>query len=211
MPEIPKSLLTTISNAVFLITLILFCILSNGSILGILARFRKLRTHPNILIANLALVDLLTALINMPMYLVFSILEVNWYNGKNLAIITLFMARLFMALNLTAMLALLVNVFLALKFGLRYFIWTKTNEKAVAVVIIDWVVCFVLIFLSCSTLFHIDLQDTHVLVYRQAYFAEQRTLVVSVMAVLVLCLIIFCILIFISLRKMKLQVSLIEL
>ena len=210
MPEIPKSLLTTISNAGFLITLILFCILSNGSILGILARFRKLRTYPNILIANLALVDLLTALINMPMYLVFSILEVSWYKGKILAIITFFMARLFMALNLTAMLVLLVNVFLALTFGLRYLTW-KTSEKAVAIVIIDWVVCFVLIFLSCSTLFHIDLQDTHVLVYRQAYFAEQKTLAVSVIAVLVLCLIIFCILVFISLRKMKLQVSLIEL
>lgn len=146
----------------------------------------------------------------MPMYLVFGILEVSWYNGKNLAIITLFMARLFMALNLTATLVLLVNVFLALTFDLRYFTW-KTNEKAVAIVIIDWVVCFVLIFLSCSTLFHIDLQDTHVVVYRQAYFAEQRTLLVSFMAALVLCLIIFCILVFISLRKMKLQVSLIQL
>ena len=208
MSEISKSLFTTISNAGFLIALIVFCILGNGSVLGILARFKKLRTYPNIPIANLALVDLLTALINMPLYLVFSILEVSWFKGKIMAIITLFMARLFMALNLTAMLVLLVNVLLALTCGLRYFTW-KTNEKAVAIVFIDWFLCFLLVFLSCSTLFDINLQNAHVLIYRQAYFAQQKTLVISVMTVLVLCLIIFCILVFISLRKMKLQVSLI--
>ena len=171
MSEISKSLFTTISNAGFLIALIVFCILGNGSVLGILARFKKLRTYPNIPIANLALVDLLTALINMPLYLVFSILEVSWFKGKIMAIITLFMARLFMALNLTAMLVLLVNVLLALTCGLRYFTW-KTNEKAVAIVFIDWFLCFLLVFLSCSTLFDIDLQNTHVLIYRQAYFGD---------------------------------------
>lgn len=61
--------LTTILVVVPLPLLGVFAILGNGIILGIVARFKKFRTFPNILIANLALIDSLNALVNIPMYL----------------------------------------------------------------------------------------------------------------------------------------------
>ena len=126
-----KPLSATISMVVLLLSLAVFSVISNGFVLGIVARFKKLRDYANILIANLALVDLLNALINMPMYLLYGVLEVSWFKGKTLATLLAFLHRLFLLLNITSMLVLLVNVFLALKFDLRYFAW-KTEEKAIA-------------------------------------------------------------------------------
>ena len=42
---------------------------SFGFVLGIIARFKKLHTFPNILITNRALADFFNAFINIPMYL----------------------------------------------------------------------------------------------------------------------------------------------
>ena len=55
------SVLTTI--------LTLASVLGNGFVLAVVARFKSLRTVPNILIANIALVDLFNAVINMPSYM----------------------------------------------------------------------------------------------------------------------------------------------
>lgn len=85
-----KPLSTTISMAVCLSTLIISSSLANGLILGVIVRFKKLRTFPNILLANAALVDLLNALINMPTYLLYCVLEVGWLKGKTMAILSVY-------------------------------------------------------------------------------------------------------------------------
>jgi len=105
-------------------------------VLGIVARFKKLRNYANILIANLALVDLLNALSNMPIYFLYGVLEVSWFKGKTLAILSAFLSRLFLLLNMTSMLIILVNVFLALTFDLRYFAW-KTEERAIVIIVLQ--------------------------------------------------------------------------
>ena len=99
-----RPLSATVSMAVLLLSLAVFSVISTGFVLGIVARFKKLRNYANILIANLALVDLLNALINMPMYLLYGVLEVNWFKGKTLAIISAFLYGLFLLLNITSML-----------------------------------------------------------------------------------------------------------
>ena len=48
---------TIIFSLVILSIVTIFAVLGNGFVLGIIARFKKLRTFPNILISNLALVD----------------------------------------------------------------------------------------------------------------------------------------------------------
>ena len=53
--EVEDSSFMTIAVLVFMSFLALFAILGNGLVLGIIARFKNLRTFPNILIANLAL------------------------------------------------------------------------------------------------------------------------------------------------------------
>ena len=125
-------------------------------VLGIVARFKKLRNYANILIANLALADLLNALINIPMYLLYSVLGVSWFKGKTLAVVSLLFYRLYLLLNITSMLILLVNVFLALTFDLRYFAW-KTEEKAILIVAVQWLACFVVTSFSFLPLFDINL------------------------------------------------------
>ena len=118
----------SVSMVILLSSLAVFSVLGNGFVLGIAVRCKKLRTYPNSLIPNLVLVDLLNALINMPIYLLYGVLEVSWFKGKTFAILRSFLSRLFTFLNVVSMLILLVNVFLALTFDLRHFTW-KTNAN----------------------------------------------------------------------------------
>ncbi|KAL9960956.1 hypothetical protein ACROYT_G034465 [Oculina patagonica] len=137
-------------------TLSIFSVLGNGLVIGIIARFKKLRTFPNILIANLALVDLLNALINMPIYLLYAVLEVSWFKGKTLAILSFCLHRLSQLLNMVSMLVLLVNVLLAVAFDLRYFTW-KTNERAMAIVVFEWLFSIAVVLSTSVSLFDVDL------------------------------------------------------
>ena len=79
---------------------------------------KKLRTFPNILIANLALADLMNTLVNIPIYVLWGVLNVKWFSGKTSAIISLFLSHLFILVNVVCMLVLLVNVFLAIALDL---------------------------------------------------------------------------------------------
>ena len=75
--EVEDSSFMTVFVLVFMSFLDLFAILGNGIVLGIIARFKKLRTFPNILIANLALADFFNAFISIPMYLLYAVLNVK--------------------------------------------------------------------------------------------------------------------------------------
>ena len=200
-----KPLSVTISMAVLLLLLAVSSAVGNGFVLAILARFKKLRNYANTLIANLALVDLLNSLINLPFYLLYGVLKVSWFKGKTLAFLSSFFNRLFILLNLASMLMLLVNVFLALTFDLRYFTW-KTNEKAMAIVLVEWLVCLAVVTLSCLPLFEIDLQNADVLTYRQVIFEKNKTVVASSMTLFILCAIVLGTLVLCSVRRKKLKV-----
>ena len=63
--EVEDSLFMTICALVFTPSLAVFAVLGNGIVLGIIARFKKLCTFPNILIANLALADFFNPIINI--------------------------------------------------------------------------------------------------------------------------------------------------
>ena len=124
-------------------------VLTNGSILIAIARFKSLRTVPNLLIANLAVVDLLNAAINMPIHMTYTILEASWYRGQPLAIMTSFFTRLFTILNLVSMLALLANMYFAVAFDLKFLAW-RTNKKAVVCSCLIWFICT----MACCLVLH---------------------------------------------------------
>ena len=196
----------SISMVILLSSLAVFSVLGNGFVLGIVARFKKLRTYANILIANLALVDLLNALINMPVYLLYGVLEVSWFKGKTLTILSLFLSRLFTFLNVVSMLVLLINVFLALTFDLRYFMW-KTKAKAIAIVLAEWLVSITFVSLSCFPLFDIELQDAHhVLEYLQVVYKTNRTFMLATATVFIGSALTFGVLIFCTVRRKQLKV-----
>ena len=147
-----------ISILVLLSIVAVFAVLGNGFVLGIVARFKTFRTFPNILIANLALIDFFNALINIPIYLLWAVLNVEWFTGKAVATISLLLSRLFIILNIVSMVVVLVNVFLAIELDLKYYTW-KTNQKAVKIVVVEWVVCVIATALLSWFDSDIDLQD----------------------------------------------------
>ena len=201
-----KPLSTTISMAVCLSTLIISSSLANGLILGVIVRFKKLRTFPNILLANAALVDLLNALINMPTYLLYCVLEVGWLKGKTMAFLSVYLSRLFIFLHLVSTLSLLLNAFLGIALYFRYFTW-KTKEKGICVVVLEWLMSLVFVSLYSIPLFDIDLQDAHLYTYRQHIYSEYKTFHAATMTLFIACAIAFGALSVYSIRRRKLQVS----
>ena len=195
----------TISMASPLTSLAIFSLFGNGLVIGIMARYKKLRTFPNILLWNLSLVGFLNAFINMPLFLLYGVVEVSWFKGKVLAIIVLYFSQLFTLLHLVSMMILLVNVFLSLTFDLRYFTW-KTNEKAIAIVLVEWFACLLLTSSTVLAVLAVDLKDAHVLRYRQLFFQEQKYISASFTALFVACATIFGALTVNSVRRKKLQV-----
>ena len=203
--EVEDSLFVTVFLLVFMSFLALFAVLGNGIVLGIIARFKKLRTFPNILIANLALADFFNAFINTPVYLLYAVLKVNWFTGKTLAIISLSSLSLFTFVNVVSMLVLLVNMFLAIKFDLKYFTW-KTNKKAFKIVLVEWLVGFSCAVLSCLNC-DVDLQqDASVLTYLREVLSKGKPIAPVITSAFVVIAVVLSAMILGSIQKMKRQV-----
>ena len=180
-------------------------VLGNGFVLGIVARFTTFRTFPNILIANLALIDFFNALINIPIYLLWAVLNVEWFTGKAVAIISLLLSRLFIILNVVSMVVLLVNVFLAIALDLKYYTW-KTNEKAMKIVLVEWVVCVIATVLLSWFDSDIDLQDASVVRYRCSMLNKSQKVFAVIIAVFIFSAITFGVLVICSIQRKKRQV-----
>ena len=205
--EVEDSLFITICALVFTPTLAVFAVLGNGLVLGIIARFKNLRTFPNILIANLALADFFNAFINTPVYLLYAVLKVKWFTGKTLAIISLSLLSLFTFVNVVSMLVLLVNMFLAITFDLKYFTW-KTNKKAIIIVLVEWLACFIFAVLSCFEC-DVDLQqDASVLTHCIEVIGKGKLIALVITSAFVVIAVVLSAMIFGSIQKTKRQGSL---
>ena len=195
----------TIFTLVILSLLTIFSVLGNGFVLGILARFKKLRTFANILIANLALVDFSNALINGPIYLLWGVLKVKWFTGKTLAIMSIFASRFFFLLNVVSMLVLLGNVFLAIALNLKYFT-LKTKEKALAIVLGVWMVCVTSAVISLYPHSDTDLQDASVSTYRGAFMNQSNVLLTVIGASFIVTAIVLGVMAYCAIQLRKRQV-----
>ena len=156
------------------------CVLGNGFVLAAIARFKSLRTVPNILIANLAVVDLLHAAVNLPFHMI-SNSEASWYRGQTLAIVTAFLSRLFAILNLASMLSMMTNLFLAIAFDFKYLAW-KTKKKAVICVVLVWLTSLVVTILGSIPLLNINLGDALVRDYRAEIYKQGKYFIGSFFA-----------------------------
>ena len=197
----------TTSMVALLTSLAIFSVVGNGLVIGIMARFKNLRTFPNILVANLSLGNFLSALINMPLFLLYGTVLLSSFTGKKLATVVMYFSRLFTLLNLASMLMLLLNVFLVLKYDVRYFSWKK-NEKAIAIVFVEWFVCVVLTSSTVLPHLDVDLENAHVYEYRQLFYRQDKYFLGSLMALFMVCAITFGVLvIYLVRRRKKWQVS----
>ena len=195
-----------ISMLILLPLVAIFAALGNGFVLAIIARFKKLRTFPNILLANLAFADIFNALINVPILLLWGVLGVDWMTGNTLATISVFPHHLFLFLNLVSMLVMLVNVLLAVALDLKYFTW-KTKEKAKKIVLVEWLLCLTSAVLSSWYHSHdVDLKDAPVSSYRRSFSIKTRYYKAGTIAAFMVATVIFGFLTFCSIQRRKRQV-----
>ena len=200
-----KPFLTKLVMSVLTVILSSAAVLGNGLVVAVIARFKSLRTVPNILVANLALVDLYNAVINIPPYMIYTVIEASWFRGKALAIMTSISDRLFLILNLASMLAMMTNVYLAISFDLKYLGW-KTNKKALVCVFLIWSISVVLVMLSSIPSLDIDLSDAHVIEYRTEIYKKGKHFVASIMAFFLICGAVVSFLTIRAIRKKKKEV-----
>ena len=174
-------------------------VLGNGLVLAVIARFKSLRTVPNILLTNLAVVELLNTAINMPLYLIWFTFEASWYRGKTLAIINTSLNRFFAMLNLVSMFTMMTNMYLAISFGLKYLAW-MTKKKALICVFLIWFISIMMVIWLAVPVLDIDLGDVHVIKYRAEIFKRGKDFVAAIMAFFIICGAIVC---FLTARSIK--------
>lgn len=172
-----KSFAAQAVMAFLTVKIMLVSLIGNGLFLAIFARFKVFRrSFSNILFANLALVDLLKTLVNLPLFAVSFILEPSSLKGKTWAIISASLHVEFAFLNIVSMSALMLDRFLALQLELRYFTW-KTTKKAKIAVFLIWLLCTTTVTLSAVPLLDMDQLEGVPLNEARGMILEERILV----------------------------------
>ena len=120
------------------ILLIITGVLGNGIICFLVIRFKALRTIPNILLTNLAAVDLLNVITNTPILMLTFVYNVKALQEKTAAFRSVFLAIVFTQLNLTSMLLLVLDRYLVLAHSIRYRLW-RTHNKTFCAICAVWV------------------------------------------------------------------------
>ena len=200
-----KPLFAKIFLGTVTVTEALVGVLSNASILLLIARFKSLRTVCNFLLANLAVVDMLNAAINMPIHMLYTLLDPRLLRGPGFAFIITFLQRGFVLLNLASMLVLLANMYFGIAFNLRYYAW-KTNRKAALCCFLVWLICTSLAQLSCLPILSIDLGDSPVGRYRAEIFKQGKYQFIAVALFFIFGGIMFVVLIVCSIRRSRRKV-----
>lgn len=144
-------------------------IFGNGAICGLLIRFRSLRTVPNILVANLALIDVINALTNMPFFIMWYLCQVTFLKGPAISWFIVSWYVLFMYLTVASLVVLMLDRYGAIVHGLRYHTW-KTKNKAVIAVFCIWGTAIGYTFGMFSLGFNINVGEMPVWIYRIHYF-----------------------------------------
>ena len=158
--------------------------IGNGSFIAIFNRFKNLRNFPNILFANLAVVDFLNALINVPLFVLYFVMKPSWLKGKTLAIISSSLHLDFTLLNIVSMFALMVDRFLALYLDLKYLTW-KTTKRAYFAVLLIWLSCTMVVAIVAIPLFDMDFDNQTLKESRLIIFNQRKSFVASIMATFV--------------------------
>ena len=159
------------------IHIVMIALVMIGSIVGnsiiclLLVRFKTLRTVPNILIANLAVVDILNAVTNMPLMTMWYICKVPYFKGRSISWFIISWHVLVMYLIVFNLTVLTMDRFGAIVYGFRYHSWQTLNKAKVAVVLV-WLLAAAYTYGMFILGLHIDIGDAPVLVYRKRYLRK---------------------------------------
>ena len=160
-----------ISHILMMSVVMIGSIFGNSVICLLLIRFKTLRTVPNILIANLAVVDILNALTNMPLMIMWYICKVPNLKGRPISWFIVSWYVLFMYLTVFNLTVLAMDRFGAIVHGLRYHSWKTVNKAKVAVLSV-WLLAAAYTYGMFTLGLDIDVGDAPVLVYRIHYLKK---------------------------------------
>ena len=155
---------------IVLISVVMLCsVLGNGSLCLLLVRFKRLRTVPNILIVNVAIGDIINALVNMPLMILWYTCKVSFLKGRALSFFIVSFYAFSMYLTVFSLVTLTLDRYGAIVHGLRYH-WWKTRNKALVAVATTWLIAIIYTYGQFSMGLHFDIGDAVVLLYRVKYF-----------------------------------------
>ena len=151
-------------------------LLGNGSVFILLARFKFMRTSANILVANLAIWDILQALTQTPLYIGYAVLQSLNIRGRTSSLLIFFLRYLIGLGTVSAMALLMTDRFMALAYGMRYTAW-KLPVKVFKVVKVQVILCITTTPGLTIPLYTIDLGNASPNEYSKVYYSTNHTLI----------------------------------
>ena len=168
---------------------------ANGLLLGLLARFKALQTTSNVLIVDLAVVDLLNVLINVPLFMCYGVMDLEVFRGKLISWFVGTLHVLFAYLTLTTMCLMMMHRFLAIRFPV-YYQAKKTRTRVLMAILVKWLLSVITVIGVYAYLFKIDLGNSPVEEYRASYNKESKAVIPRIFApailVVSICLYMVC-------------------
>ncbi|KAL9969545.1 hypothetical protein ACROYT_G021772 [Oculina patagonica] len=160
-----------VSHILMIAVVMIGSIIGNSIICLLLIRFKTLRTVPNILIANLAVIDILNALTNMPLMILWYICKVPYLKGRPISWFIVTWYVLFMYLTVFNLTVLTMDRYGAIVHGIHYHSWKTINKAKVAVLFV-WLSAAAYTYGMFTLGLDIDVGDAPVLVYRIHYLKK---------------------------------------
>lgn len=170
--EVARFTVKSTTQLILVILLIITSLSGNLTICVLMKRFKKMRTVPNMFLANLAIVDILNIVTNMPFLIIVGVFELNHtLHGREASFLIALTQNFFNILKIISMLATMTDRFIAITWGLKYYVW-KSKTKAAKAICGVWLVSAVVVlpWAICSA--QIDLGDAPTYTYRVVYFDE---------------------------------------
>ena len=159
--------------------LLVLSLAGNATILLPFIRFKATRTVTNIFIANLAVSDLTTSLLNLPLFALTIVCDLSSLHNKT-AGWWIYCSFAFFGLNrVLCMVLLVVDQYFSIAHGLRYKLW-KTTSLAKRISCLTWIGTLTLILSNNIPNYHIDIGNVSPALYIQLYYRKSSLTFVNI-------------------------------
>ncbi|XP_032218286.2 rhodopsin [Nematostella vectensis] len=186
------------------ISLLIIAFVANTILWTIIVRYKALRTIPNILLANLVIVDMLSALANLPLFMLDVVIFNVWFTGQLTAFATVFAYLLFILLKLYSMVLMMCDRYAAISQGMAYKQWIS-KRKALSGISCVWLSGITITSCAMLPVWSVNLGSSLVQEYRAIYFT--RSIRYCLLSNLPLCVVVIAVLSLATYCSMHRQVS----
>lgn len=159
-----------------LATLSVASLIGNGFIFVLLVRFKFMRTSANVLVANLAIWDILLALIQTPLYIGYAVLKLPQIRGREVSLSIQTVNYLLGLGAISSMILLMSDRLMVLAYGWKYMTW-KLPGKIFLVILVQFTFTVSLTMCLTLPLYSIDLGNATYEDYSKLYRSTEYTFV----------------------------------